>query len=337
VGGRRTNLALLALLVLALLTGTVAYALGAPSGRAVVVAHGAAGLGVVVLSPWKAALSRRSARRRPLRRTVPSLALAVLVVTTVLSGIAHAGGIRAIPVVPTTMHLHVGAALAAIPLGVWHVVARPQRLRRADASRRTVLRAGAVAAGAGVVWLGGEGAWRLLGTRGATRRFTGSHEVGTDDPPSMPVIQWRTDEVQRVDGAAWRLTVRGLDGAGRAIAPADLARDREEVRATIDCTSGWHATQTWRAVPLRALLPDAGGARSIVVTSVTGYARRLPVADLDRLWLADGYAGGPLAAAHGAPARLVAPGRRGFWWVKWVAEIRLDDAPWWRQAPFPLQ
>jgi Oxidoreductase molybdopterin binding domain len=50
-----------------------------------------------------------------------------------------------------------------------------------------------------------------------------------------------------------------------------------------------------------------------------------------------GRAGGrPLAAGHGFPARLVAPGRRGFWWVKWVVSIEVDRAPWWRQPPFPL-
>ena len=47
-------------------------------------------------------------------------------------------------------------------------------------------------------------------------------------------------------------------------------------------------------------------------------------------------AGRPLGAGHGFPARLVAPGRRGFWWVKWVTSIEVDPAPWWRQPPFPL-
>ncbi|WP_407647156.1 molybdopterin-dependent oxidoreductase [Goekera deserti] len=44
----------------------------------------------------------------------------------------------------------------------------------------------------------------------------------------------------------------------------------------------------------------------------------------------------PLAARHGAPVRLVAPGRRGFWWVKWVTSVELSDRPPWWQSPFPL-
>jgi DMSO/TMAO reductase YedYZ molybdopterin-dependent catalytic subunit len=73
-----------------------------------------------------------------------------------------------------------------------------------------------------------------------------------------------------------------------------------------------------------------------VVASATGYRRRLPLADAARLLLATRLDGRPLATGHGFPARLVAPGRRGFWWVKWVVSIEVDRAPWWRQPPFPL-
>jgi DMSO/TMAO reductase YedYZ molybdopterin-dependent catalytic subunit len=42
-----------------------------------------------------------------------------------------------------------------------------------------------------------------------------------------------------------------------------------------------------------------------------------------------------LTAGHGFPVRIVAPGRRGFWWVKWVDRIAIEDVPWWRQWLFP--
>ena len=47
--------------------------------------------------------------------------------------------------------------------------------------------------------------------------------------------------------------------------------------------------------------------------------------------------GVPLAAGNGAPARLVAPGRRGFWWVKWVTAVEPSTRPPWWQSPFPLE
>ena len=55
------------------------------------------------------------------------------------------------------------------------------------------------------------------------------------------------------------------------------------------------------------------------------------------LWLATGVEGRRLDAGHGAPVRLVAPGRRGFWWVKWVASVQLSHLPPSAQSPFPLQ
>lgn len=106
--------------------------------------------------------------------------------------------------------------------------------------------------------------------------------------------------------------------------------------ATIDCTGGWYAQQTWEGVPLRDVVGRTGAARSVVVRSATGYARRFPVADLDRLWLATRVGGAALSAGHGFPARIVAPGRRGFWWVKWVTAVELSRRPWWLQPPFPL-
>ena len=40
----------------------------------------------------------------------------------------------------------------------------------------------------------------------------------------------------------------------------------------------------------------------------------------------------PLNHDHGAPVRLVAPGRRGFQWVKWIVAVELLTAPDFGQA-----
>jgi DMSO/TMAO reductase YedYZ molybdopterin-dependent catalytic subunit len=79
------------------------------------------------------------------------------------------------------------------------------------------------------------------------------------------------------------------------------------------------------------------GPLSVLVRSSTGYTRRFDVADLDRLLLATRVGGGELAPGNGYPVRLVVPGWRGFWWVKWVVELRLETVPWWWQSPYPLQ
>lgn len=150
------------------------------------------------------------------------------------------------------------------------------------------------------------------------------------------MTQWFDDAVPGLDAATWRLTVHDGRGA-RHLTAADLddmAVDR--VRATLDCTGGWYATQDWRGVRVDRLVAPAPGDRSIVIASATGYARRLPLAALPDLLLATAVGDAPLSAGHGFPARLVAPGRRGFWWVKWVTELRTDPRPPWAQPPFPL-
>jgi DMSO/TMAO reductase YedYZ molybdopterin-dependent catalytic subunit len=151
----------------------------------------------------------------------------------------------------------------------------------------------------------------------------------------MPTTSWLDDTVPDVNPASWRLTV--VDGAGRyPLSLAELSTHDTRLRATLDCTSGWYADQEWTGVPVRSLLREVGDARSLLVHSMTGYWIRFPLRDLDRLLLATGVGGAPLSPGHGYPLRLVAPGRRGFWWVKWVDRIELDATPWWWQPPFPV-
>jgi DMSO/TMAO reductase YedYZ molybdopterin-dependent catalytic subunit len=123
------------------------------------------------------------------------------------------------------------------------------------------------------------------------------------------------------------------------LSAADLGVGAEPVTARLDCTSGWYADATWSGRRLSDLVDPArlAAAASLVVVSVTGYRRTFPVAAAPDLWLATSCQGRPLTAPTGAPVRLVAPGYRGFWWVKWVASVELSDAPAWRQLPFPPQ
>jgi DMSO/TMAO reductase YedYZ molybdopterin-dependent catalytic subunit len=88
------------------------------------------------------------------------------------------------------------------------------------------------------------------------------------------------------------------------------------------------------------LLGQAGprdGARSLLFRSVTGYSRRFPLEEAGDLLLATHVEGEVLSAGHGFPLRLVAPGHRGYGWVKWVAEVELSRDPAWREPPLPLQ
>jgi len=72
-----------------------------------------------------------------------------------------------------------------------------------------------------------------------------------------------------------------------------------------------------------------------LVPLVAWHVRARGIHDLGRLLLATQVGGAPLSASHGFPVRLVAPGRRGYWWVKWVDRIEVQATPSWCQPPFP--
>ena len=261
--------------------------------------------------------------------------LAALAVTALITGLGSASGLLRSVGGFRGIWLHVAAALALVPLVVWHVFARPAHASRMDLSRRTLLRAGTLGVAAAGVYLAITAVVRAAGLPGATRRFTGSYEVGSLDPAAMPTTSWIDDVAPEVDPATWRLVVADADGE-RELSLEELSRYDARLRATLDCTSGWYSHQDWEGVPVAALVRNTGAAQSLYVHSSTGYWIRFPIGDLDRLLLATRAGGAPLSVGHGFPARLVAPGRRGFWWVKWVDRIELRSTPWWWQPPFPV-
>lgn len=333
--GRRTNLALLALLGAAFATGWLAFAFGTAPARWSLVVHALGGFAILALLPWKSIVARRGLRRpRPGRWA--SVTLAALVVASLAGGLLHSTGLLRWWGAYTAMELHVGAAIAAVPFALWHVLARPVRPRRVDLSRRNLLRAGLVLGAAGGGYAASELAVRLTGLPGAARRFTGSYEAGSFDPDLMPVSSWLFDAIPRIEPSGWRLRVVTPDGI-REWGYAELLRFDDRRRAVLDCTGGFWSEQDWSGVLLSRLLPDPAGAVSVRVVSHTGYDRRFAVRELPDLLLALRLGDRPLSPDHGSPARLVAPDRRGFWWVKWVRSIELEALPSWWQSPFPLQ
>jgi molybdopterin-dependent oxidoreductase-like protein protein len=308
---RRTNLALAAVLAAATATGVAALLVGAGRAAVVVWAHGAAGLALVALVRPKARIATRGTVRRG-RAAAPGLLLGVLVAGAVALGIAHAAGTGTLGPL-TALGWHIGLALAAIPVAAAHVWRRPPRPRAGDLTRAAFLRIAAVTV-AGV-------AAKLVVDRalGAPRAATGSLARAHPVPTS-----WLDD------------TTPGT--VATPFTAARLATLRQtSVECALDCTSGWYSTNRWSGVALTDLVGRMPpGTRSVEVRSATGYSRRFGASDLGGILLATHMDGTPLAPEHGAPARLVAPGRRGYWWVKWVVSVEPSALPGWAQSPFPL-
>lgn len=327
---RQVDVVLEVLLVTCGVTGFAVWTLGTGWVRWLAVTHATSGLTVLVLAAAKLRGSVRTGMRRGRISRWFSLIFGVGVLGTIGLGLSHSTGLWSGVGAWSALWTHVLVGTAVVPLLVWHAGSRPSRPRLSDLDRRAVLRGGlAVTAGA-VVYALQETAVRTV--TGPSRRPTGSHPVADHEPHAMPTVSWLDDRPPAEEAVAtWELTV-----AGREVDLDDLRRASRPLTATVDCTGGWASTQRWDAVPLGTLLGDQR-ARSIRVTSSTGYSRLLPDRDRDHLFLAVGYGGRPLRAGHGAPVRLVAPGRRGPWWVKWVRSVEPDDRPWWLQLPLPLE
>lgn len=316
----------------AVISGAATFLVGGVSVRLVVVVHGLAGLSLVVLAPAKSRIARRGLRRRRPGWS-RSVILAAAVVIALASGVAHSTGLLVSAGAVTAIQVHVGAGLVAGLMVLLHVRDRPTRPRTADLSRRSLLRAALLTAGAGA-WYGGLAATTsALSLPGARRRATGSYELASAEPDRMPVTSWLFDAAPEVDPDGWRLTVASA-GTQRRWSVDQIRSMGDRATVVLDCTGGWWSRQEWSGARLSRLLP-AGATGSVVVVSRTGYHRRLPLTD--DLLLAVDVGGSPLSVGHGAPARLVVTGRRGYHWVKWVDRIEHDSLPWWVQLPLPAR
>ena len=334
---RLVDWSLLAIVVFETVTGLVSFTVGSPSGWPVFWAHRIAGVTFVALLGFK--LARVRYRLTDRRQWRPSTGLSVLTAIAALgalaTGIAWVFGLDVRLSYWTLLSVHVGFGLVLLPLVVAHLSTRFRLPRRRDfEARRTSLRyAGLLVSGA-VVYRMQEATNRVLDSPGADRRFTGSQPREGSGNGAFPVTSWVADDPDPVDPEAWTLDVTGAVDTPLELGVDEVGPDAER-EALLDCTSGWYTVQRWRGRRVGDLLDAAGAtddARYVRFVSVTGYRWSLPVAEARDALLATHVDDERLSHGHGAPARLVAPGRRGFQWVKWVERIEVrrrgDPAQW---------
>lgn len=335
-----TNLTIAVLLTIGAATGLASFLGGSPDGRWVVWLHAADGFSLSLILLWKRAIIVRSLRRHRLGLwALPSLLLLVLVLASLASGILWSTiGLPSVDGVSgLTLHVAISAAIAVLVLP--HARAGwPSAPRRILLTRRSFLRTGLLFLAGTALWRGSEAVSSAAHLSGSDRRFTGSREVASFQNNAFPANNWLLDDPEPIATETWRLRVFGSVATPLSLALGDLPRT-DELVATLDCTGGWFSQQRWQGVTLSSLLQQANAAvdaRSIVVRSATGYWRRFSIEHARNLLLAARVGGEPLAHEHGAPLRLVASGRRGYDWVKWVTEIEVSSRPSWWRWPLPL-
>ena len=332
----------LAVLVVALATtGLLTLHAGDPADGWVFVLHDlpAGALALAILLKLRHSIPRAVAGRRFVRLGL-GLVVSVVAVTALAGGYVWASTPGAVWLGAdalgrwSLLTLHAWAGLILVPLLVVHLLPKRWRLLRPTAEPRDPRRPGrpisrrALLAG-GTMTVAGIGLWAgaraIDAIAGGSPRFTGSRFLPAGSTPIATTFLG--EPTPAVDEASWRLRVEGAVGQPVEFDRAALqALGEQEVRAVLDCTSGWAVDATWRGVPLANVLDAAGvadTARRVEIRSVTGWATSLDARDAERALLAWSVGGQPLPAANGAPVRLVVPNRRGLDWVKWVSTIRV--------------
>ena len=326
---RAVDWSLFAFVLAEAVTGLVSFTVAVPEGWPLFWLHRALGLGIIALLGWKLARVRRRLTDPSLWRRSTALSVLTLVaaVGAIGTGIAWVFGLDVRISYWTLLSVHVGFGLALVPLVAAHASTRFRLPRRVDFERRrTAVRYFALLAAGGATYRLQQGVNDALDTAGADRRFTGSQPREGDGNAAFPITSWVADDPDPIDRGDYRLTVDGLVSDPVELTADELAAGHE-TEALLDCTSGWYTIQEWGGIRVGDLLDAAGeindDAAYVRFTSVTGYRWSLPIEEAEDALLATHVGGERLSHGHGAPARLVAPDRRGFQWVKWVTRVEV--------------
>ncbi len=326
LGARLTDWSLALCVGIAFATGLVGNTAGRPGLWWVFALHGIAGLALALflIGKLRRVLPRLFHPRQWDRWTVIGLLTTLGTLATLGSGVWWVAGGHFDAAGFGLLNWHIVLGIGLVALVSAHMIARAKPLRRRDLrGRRQALRWLGLAAGGAVLWPVQQ---RFASTE---RRFTGSRATGDYAGNAFPTTSWVADRPRPLALSTWTLTVSGHVAEPFTATYATVVQG-ERCEATLDCTGGFASTQVWHGIRVGTLLDRAGvreGAAWVRFHSITGYRWSLPLDEARDALLATHVGEEPLSHDHGAPLRLVAPGRRGFQWVKWVVAVDVLTAP----------
>jgi len=137
---------------------------------------------------------------------------------------------------------------------------------------------------------------------------------------------------QEIDAESYMLRITGLVANSKNYTYDEVVNKHQhyEKIVTLNCVEGWSVTVLWEGVLVRDLLAEAeplANAEVLIFHAYDGYTTSLPIdyiMDNDIL-MAYKMNDVILPPERGFPFQLVAEGKWGYKWIKWITEIELSD------------
>ena len=138
--------------------------------------------------------------------------------------------------------------------------------------------------------------------------------------------------VPSIDLETFQLTINGLVDSSYSLNWEEIQELKPAYTGfmIMYCVEGWEVWGKWEGVLIKDLLDKAHvqtGGEYILFECVEGYKTALPIAYLVKYnsMLAYQVNGAPLQSQDGFPLRLIAFGKFGYKWAKWVDKLTVMD------------
>ncbi len=131
---------------------------------------------------------------------------------------------------------------------------------------------------------------------------------------------------------SYQLTISGLADSSFSLNWEEIQRWHPVYSDTIlmYCVEGWEVWGNWKGILVKELLQKASlkaDAQYVLFRCIDGYTTSLPIDYIEKynVMLAYEVNGEPLEKSDGFPLRLIAFGKYGYKWAKWVSSLGVID------------
>lgn len=138
--------------------------------------------------------------------------------------------------------------------------------------------------------------------------------------------------VQYINVSSYQLVVTGLVQNQTVYTYDEIVNNHTSYEKVVklQCVTGWAVTALWQGVRVKDLLEEAGyeqNAHVVIFYAQDGYTTSLPLSYIvdNNIMIAYKVNNVTLPAKEGFPFQLVAEGKYGYKWIKWIIKIEVSN------------